>query len=257
MDHIFLSDVHLGAFPDEENLKIESDLIELVNYCEENKIQIHILGDLFDYWMEYPNYVPELGKMLLDSLARFNKNVHPITYILGNHDNWTRGYFDELGFNTRDDYFELILDGKLLFLHHGDGLAGPEYNFPRPLFHQIIRSKWFIKLYQFIFPPEAGLDLMKRFSTISKNSPDIEPQQLNQWTKSFLMNSKYDFVICGHDHIARKETFPFGTYINSGTFFEDRTVVYYTNGNPKLVTWSADDKKLIPSNKTFENENIL
>lgn len=60
--YLFLSDAHLGGFSKEKNRKIEEDLIELVDYCLEQQIQIAVLGDLFDYWMEYPGSIPALGK---------------------------------------------------------------------------------------------------------------------------------------------------------------------------------------------------
>ena len=54
---IFISDVHLGAFDKAKEAEVENDLITLINYCCAHKIKIYILGDLFDYWMEYPMYL--------------------------------------------------------------------------------------------------------------------------------------------------------------------------------------------------------
>ncbi|HBQ60690.1 MAG TPA: UDP-2,3-diacylglucosamine diphosphatase, partial [Balneolaceae bacterium] len=58
--HIFLSDVHLGAFSAKTNKQIEEDLLALIEYCKQRHIELHILGDLFDYWMEFPEkgFVP-------------------------------------------------------------------------------------------------------------------------------------------------------------------------------------------------------
>jgi len=64
MQHIFLSDVHLGALRPDQNEKLENELIELIRHCSENGIKIHVLGDLFDYWMEFPEYTPPLGNKL-------------------------------------------------------------------------------------------------------------------------------------------------------------------------------------------------
>jgi len=65
-----------------------------------------------------------------------------------------------------------------------------------------------------------------------------------------LKESDYDYVICGHDHLPRVETFSFGTYINLGTFFKDKTVALYTNKGIELVRWNADDRR-------FDNLNYL
>jgi UDP-2,3-diacylglucosamine hydrolase len=251
MDHLFVSDVHLGAFSHEENFQIENDLISLIYFCIENNIQLHLLGDLFDYWMEYPDHHPKLGENLLSVFEKYNRDIAPITYILGNHDNWTRGYFDDIGFITKTDYAHLNLHNRHIFLHHGDGISDPDFNLKRPLVHRILRNPYFVKFYQTIFPPEAGLDLMKRFSRMSKESFKFEPELLNSWSESFLKKSEFDVVISGHDHIPRIETFSHGLYINTGTFFEHRSVVYYTNGSFKLVTWDAEGYHLKPLGSTF------
>lgn len=54
---LFISDVHLGAFDKATEKEIEDELIALINHCCEQKIKIYILGDLFDYWMEYPKKI--------------------------------------------------------------------------------------------------------------------------------------------------------------------------------------------------------
>jgi UDP-2,3-diacylglucosamine hydrolase len=258
MNHIFLSDVHLGAFPEAVDKKIESDLIALLDYCTKHDIQLHILGDLFDYWMEYPGYKPKIGKSMLDAFERFNKNKFPVTYILGNHDNWTQGYFEnQIGFRINEDYYGLTVDNIHFFLHHGDGLSDPTMKLPRPHFHKLLRSKWFTTLFQIIFPPDAGLHLMKTFSGMGRENIRIEPKRLDNWSESFLERSIFNVVISGHDHIPRVETFSFGTYINLGTFCHHRIVAHYTNGRIKLVTWSAEKNKLVPLNTPYGKETIL
>ncbi|NIU01308.1 MAG: hypothetical protein GWN62_08805, partial [Aliifodinibius sp.] len=95
---LFISDVHLGGFSDNKNERIESELIQLINYCQRNDIHLAVLGDLFDYWMEYPDFVPNLGRKLLDRFESFNKELGPTLYITGNHDNWTRNHLEDRGF---------------------------------------------------------------------------------------------------------------------------------------------------------------
>ena len=63
-EHLFISDIHIGAFNNSVEEQIENDLIDLVNYAIDRNAQIYILGDLFDYWMEFTNskYIPPLEK---------------------------------------------------------------------------------------------------------------------------------------------------------------------------------------------------
>ncbi|MEX0905293.1 MAG: metallophosphoesterase [Balneolaceae bacterium] len=246
MQHVFVSDVHLGAFSKKTEKQIEQDLISLIDYCEKNHAQLHILGDLFDYWMEYPGYAPELGEELLERFEAYNRNNGGATFITGNHDNWTFGYFEEKGFNVSHDFADTTIGSQRVFMHHGDGFREGMFNLHRPFFHRLLRNKKFIKLYQSILPADAGIHLMKTFSSLVRNEDYLNPRRLDSWAESFLENYPYDIVLCGHDHIPRLETFSFGTYINLGTFFNHRSVAVYTNGEFDLVTWDGDAKQFKP-----------
>lgn len=130
--HLFISDVHLGAFSATTNQQIEGDLIALIEHCKEERIEINILGDLFDYWMEYPEkgFVPDLGKKVLDAFEEYNNTVSPALFITGNHDNWTFGHFKERGFDLESNFRLKEIDGKRLLLLHGDGVAAAKIDFP-------------------------------------------------------------------------------------------------------------------------------
>jgi UDP-2,3-diacylglucosamine pyrophosphatase LpxH len=246
MSHLFLSDVHIGAFEDDVDHIVQRDLISLIQHCAARNIQIHILGDLFDYWMEYPSWRPRLGQEVLDSLRWYVQKVAPVNYITGNHDNWTNGYFDELGFNVSNEFFDITLNDKRLFLHHGDGLKDSNYNLPRPLMHRLLRNKMFVKLYQSVLPPKTGMRVMKAFSDYSKRRAYCDPSVLDVWADNFLKATEYNIVISGHDHQPRVLNFDHGRYINLGTFFNDRTVALYNNGGLELVVWNAAQKTLYP-----------
>lgn len=252
MSHLFLSDVHIGAFDKDVDHIIQRDLISLINHCADQNINIHILGDLFDYWMEYPSWRPALGQDVLKALHKFAQKVAPVNYITGNHDNWTNGYFKGLGFNVSNEFFDLSLYGKRLFLHHGDGLKDLSYGLPRPFMHRLLRNKMFVKMYQSILPPKSGMRVMKAFSDYSKRRAYCDPSILDSWAENFLAASNYDIVISGHDHQPRVLNFTHGTYINLGTFFNDRSVAIYNNGTLELVVWNATRKTLSP----FKNRYI-
>jgi UDP-2,3-diacylglucosamine pyrophosphatase LpxH len=246
--HIFLSDVHLGAFDDKTNEKIENDLLSLIEYCSENKIRISILGDLFDYWMEYPGKVPKLGEKVLNTLSDFNRSVEPILYITGNHDNWTRDFFEKLGFDMESDFRIVSISDKKILLHHGDGFNDENLGLPRPLFHRILRNKTFVNVYQKVLPFRAGIGLMKFFSNMNRRFSKPDKTSLDNWSETVLKNNDIHMVLCGHDHLPRTETFDFGTYINLGTFFHHRSLVLYTENQFQLVTWSGTTKTFTPFN---------
>ena len=242
MRHLFLSDAHIGAFSDQQNNQLEQEICQITDWCLREDIQLHILGDLFDYWMEYKNFTPQLGKNVLNCIERYNRQIAPATYITGNHDNWTRGYFTEKGFSVHKNYSTLETENHSIFLHHGDGLDNPEFKLKRPALHRLLRNKTFVKLYQFLFPPQTGLKLMKHFSAFSRKRCKENTEPLDKWSEWFLKNHPYNLVICGHDHIPRIKRYSFGTYVNLGTFFDDKTALLYTNDSFTIVRWNGEKK---------------
>src|SRR5699024_711245 len=250
---LFVSDVHLGGFSKAENDRIEAELLQLINYCQRNEIQLAILGDLFDYWMEYPHFIPTLGRRLLDRFEEYNRALGPTLYITGNHDNWTRGHLADRGFFIEEESLKLSLGDRNLLLLHGDGLKEPAYGLARPRMHQLLRSSSFIRLYQRIFPPRAGLQMMKYFSRLNR-WPDRQSgdgTKLDGWAKQQLSGSKTDLIIAGHDHIPRRKHFAFGCYINLGTFCTHRTMAYYNKSSFEIVSWKPETQSLQPFDSTI------
>lgn len=247
-EHLFLSDVHLGAFSEQKEKEIEANLISLIDYSIKKKANLYVLGDLFDYWMEYPQkkFIPNIGNQVVEKFSEYNRLVKPVIYVTGNHDNWTFGYFSEQGFDVEPSYRILDIDLKKVLIMHGDGKFGERDDFFRPAFHLLLRNPIFVKLFQKIFPPSIGLGIMKNFSNLTRKRNHINPEPLNSHAGKILKKNDLDFVLCGHDHIPRVETFTDGTYINLGTFFKHHTLVRYINNEFKLVTWQSKSKEFVP-----------
>jgi len=248
---LFLSDVHLGGFSEDKNRQIERELIHLIDFCEANDVKIYVLGDLFDYWMEYPGpgrkRHPDLGRELRERFRTYNARFGPTLYITGNHDNWTRDYFAGIGFTVERDYRIVTVNGKRVLLLHGDGTIGPEGSVHRPLMHRLLRNAQFVRAFQTLFPPKAGWYIMRKFSELNRylgehGNTDLTP--LNRWAEKKLKESDTDIILCGHDHVSRVFEFPFGTYINIGNFYKDRSVAVYNKNGFKLVLWDDANRKL-------------
>lgn len=238
MGQLFLSDAHLGALPDHLNDQVENRLIRIIDYCESNRIQIHVLGDLMDYWMEFPDYTPNIGKRVLNRFREFHNVISPGFYITGNHDNWTYGYFEKIGFRVEHEYVKLNLDGKRILILHGDGLNDPEMNLPRPFFHRVLRNPLFISFFQTLFNGEAGNHLMKTFSKYTRSSSDLQIDKLSKWAQNLLNDQSFDYILTGHDHVPRVETYSAGSYINTGAFYLQDTAALYNNESIDLVIWN-------------------
>lgn len=245
---LFISDIHLGGFSDNENARIKSELLQLLKYCRRNNIRIIIAGDFFDYWMAYPNAVPQLGKEVLNHFQDYNTSVGGTPFITGNHDHWTRNHLSEQGFDITHNSIECSIDNKKLMILHGDGLTDVNLQLPYPWLHSFLHHPTFVQWYQKIFPPKIGITIMKYFSRFTRliDSEDEvkKAQTLNNWAKKILKNSDIDIILCGHDHIPRTKHFTFGTYINLGTFYAHQTVALYDNDKLSLMRWNPQSQSL-------------
>ncbi len=240
-EHLFISDAHLGAHPPQKELEVEQSLIKLIEYATERKARLYILGDLFDFWMEFPNsdFVPSIGKPVLNAFEKYHQKVGASLFITGNHDNWTLGYFESLGFDVEPTFRILELFDKKVYLMHGDGLWQQNQTLKRPLMHRILRSALFLSLYQNVFSNTMALKLMQRFSNTTRKIDRRDPAPLNENAKLILDHTKADIVFTGHDHIPRVETFNSGLYINLGTFFHHCTLVRGFEHTFELVQWDS------------------
>lgn len=247
-DLVFLSDVHLGGFDDATNTTIESDVVSLIDFCRKSSLKLFILGDLFDYWMEYRGYAPPIGKKTLAAFEKYNE-AQKTLYITGNHDNWTGPRIENAGFDVEHEYRILDIGNAKVMLLHGDGLKDASYSLERPLLNRTLRNKWFLNMYQTLLPPAAGIWLMRRFSGFSKKKSKGDKNcslTMQRWALEQLKKPNLDVIICGHFHKSRFIKNSDGLYINLGNFYKHRTVGIYTKKSFSLVTWDGENRTFVP-----------
>lgn len=240
-EHLFISDAHLGAHSPQKELEVERSLIKLIEYATEKEARLYVLGDLFDYWMEFPNsdFIPAVGKSVLNAFEKYHQKIGPSLFITGNHDNWTLGHFESVGFDVEPNFRILELFDKKIHLMHGDGLWQQNQILKRPLMHQILRSSLFLSVYQRVFSNNSALSIMQSFSNTTRKIDRRDPNPLNENARLILLETETDIVLSGHDHIPRVETFNSGLYINLGTFFHHSTLVRGFDHSFDLVQWDA------------------
>ncbi len=246
--HLFLVDVHLGAFDPDKESTILKHFCGIIDYAIQHKCRLYLLGDIFDYWMEYPkqNFVPGFGSRILEKLRLYNESIEPALFITGNHDNWDYGHFKTLGFDVERDCRIVSIGQKRLLLMHGDGELDENLIMSRPLFHRLLRNHTFVRLYQAVFPPETGNSIMKWFSNFTRKRNHIAPKPINEQAAFLLERDDIDVVITGHDHVARIGTFDGGLYLNPGPFYEHFSLIRYNEGEFNFVSWDAEIKDFVP-----------
>ena len=263
--HIFLADVHLGSatIPTSE---VQTSLLTLFQWAKKHSASVFILGDLFDYWMEFTQKnitpesrlkskasIPSFGQEIVAALAAYNSSDNAIHYVLGNHDYWDDGLFEQLGCHTSPEGFYISLDEHKIALLHGDGLPSTRTktnvarlnHLERPLLHTILRSKTFLYLFRKLFTPTTAWNIMRLFSSYNRNKKDQPVEIMDTKLTRFINTTDVDVVIAGHDHIARKVKTTKGHYYNTGPFFNNMQLLVYSSGNFFHANWNAKNQAFI------------
>ena len=158
----FASDQHFGLPNHVDSLIREKKFIAWLDEIKLDAEAIFLLGDLFDFWMEYKKVVPKGFVRVLGKLAEISDSGIPIHFFIGNHDLWMRDYFEkELNIPVYNKPTEFTFNNKLFLIGHGDGLGPGDKGYKRmkKVFTNPI-SKWF---YRWLHP-DIGVALAQNLS---------------------------------------------------------------------------------------------
>ncbi len=221
----FFSDVHLGAEPKALEAAREARLHDFLNSLPGRAASLFIVGDLFDFWFEYRTAIPRRVFATLAVLQHLRDRGIEITYLNGNHDFWLGRFLsEELGIRTRHGALSLELQGRRLWLHHGDGLAAGDHGYR--MLRQVLRHPVSIALYQWLHP-DLGIPLAHWFSNRSRVAQGDRPLEADRlWTQIAAPRfaEGYDAVVIGHFHHAyerrdgSREFFVLGDWIRHFTY---------------------------------------
>lgn len=239
----FLSDIHLGidvkSCPNRER-----DLIHFLEQITPKAEKLFLVGDVFDFWVEYDYAIrPDLFNILytLRSMVLQGVEIH---YIAGNHD-FALGTFlhDTIGITVHQDPIDVTIQGKRLYLVHGDGVLPHDhaYRFLRT----ILRNPLCQKIYKLLHP-NIGIPLAHKFSGTSRHirKSYISEMRQREYFSTFykiLHKKKYDAVVFGHTHTAIIRHFNNKTYCNIGEWMKTYSYVTLESGVLQLWRYSPTE----------------
>ena len=219
----FLSDAHLGSLAIEKGWAHQKKLIDMLEEMSKDAASIYMLGDMFDFWMEYfihdkrkHQYAPFFKE--LRKLSKQGIHVHIFT---GNHDLWTFGGMAQLSY--AEIHYEpctILRYGKAIYLAHGDGLLPSNWEslYPKDVkkkikrfmrLKDIFRSP-FLQFYFRCLPPSWGNKFgyewakRSRLKEIAKPCPykGEDKEELVLFAKEQEKQHNHrDYYIFGHRHI--------------------------------------------------------
>lgn len=239
--YYFISDVHLGLeSKGKEKLK-QKVLLKFFDDIKSDAKELFIVGDLFDYWIEYKHVVPKGHYRVLSKIDELVESGVKITYLAGNHDFWRGDYFkEEFGIDVSDKPIERTIEGKKFFIHHGDGLAYNDTGYK--VLKKILRNKG-SQFFYGLLHPDIGISLAKRTSHKSRGFTSKKDYTEKDGMRDYAQikcEEGFDYVLMGHRHLPAKissEKFPGRFYINLGDWIFNFTYGVFKNGNMSLVRY--------------------
>jgi UDP-2,3-diacylglucosamine hydrolase len=248
----FISDAHLGSLAMPAPKEQEKHLCRFLDEIKPQAESIFILGDLFDFWFEYKNVVPKGYTRLLGKLSELTDMGIAVHLFTGNHDIWCKDYLArECGITIHYRPEVLEIEGKKIFLAHGDGLGDRDRKFLilRSIFHNRF-CQW---LFRWLHPDMGmsfGLHWAKHSRLKHQSSPENpqggDPPYLGEdkeplvgFAKEFIrQHPSIDFFIFGHRHIEldlmlthQKRLLILGDWITQFTYAE------FSNGQISLKNY--------------------
>ncbi|MEK7250049.1 MAG: UDP-2,3-diacylglucosamine diphosphatase [Bacteroidota bacterium] len=238
----FISDVHLGLGTKEQEKAKENRLLGFLRGIFSTVETLFIVGDLFDFWFEYKTVIPKGFHRTLAVLQEFTDAGKPIHYLAGNHDFWMNNFFaEELGIHLHLEPFEITIQEKRIYMHHGDGLADNDLGYK--LIKPVLRNKFNVWMYRWLHP-DLGVRLAKGSSRTSREYTahkdyGEEEGMIREATKK--IHGGCDIVIMGHRHKPNVVKIDNGTYVNLGDWIAYNTYAELSNGVIELKTWKSND----------------
>ena len=236
----FSSDNHLGAPNYSDSLIREKLFISWLDKIKTDAQVIFLLGDLFDFWFEYYKSVPKGFTRVLGKLAELSDSGIKIYFFVGNHDYWTRDYFQkEIGMEVLKKPTEFKINNKLFFIGHGDGLGPGDFKYK--FLKRIFRNTLFIFLFRINYP-WFGITLGNFFSRKNKilsgnniKFKSKENEMLYHFCKKKLNVKHYDFFVFGHRHLPLKiELGNNSYYFNTGDWINHYSFLHFKDDSLQL-----------------------
>ncbi len=241
--YYFISDVHLGYGPREEDRARERKLVRLLDdillQAQAGTVGgLFVVGDLFDSWFEFASVIPRRHIRTIAALARIAEFA-PVEYLMGNHDFGHQNYFEkELSIPVHRGDIERVLLGKRFFISHGDGKAAHDTGYL--ILRRILRNPLLQTGYRLVHP-DLGIRFAEWISGRSRSYTDArdalkKADGLRAFAEEKISNGSADFVVMGHRHTPQQIEFKHGTYINLGDWIHSYTYGVFDEAGFRILS---------------------
>lgn len=239
----FISDVHLKLSVDQAEEARRKKLYRLLDKICETGGTCFFVGDLFDFYFEYPDVIPKAYADFYEKASNMKRRGVQLHFQTGNHDHWFQDFLENNIMNkVYTDDVDIIVDGKRFFITHGDGILSWDHGYR--ILKKIIRSKFFITIFRWIHPTIA-YKIAKFISRSGKE--DMHEAEFNKDVKIELQNfaktqfkNGFDYMISGHYHLGEIYNLDQGKLAVLGDWFHRPSYAKYDGKDLSLLQWEEN-----------------
>lgn len=236
----FIADSHLDSESEDAERAKTDDLVALLEHLRSRASDLYLVGDIFDFWFEYPYPSEPRYERTLSALAQLTRAGTRIHFAGGNHDYWAGGKLQSLsGASVHRGPIEVTHFGRRLFVAHGDGLPKGDWGY-RAL-KSVIRNPLAIAGFSLI-PPRLGAAVARWASGLS----DVTEERISRAMPPMLdflrgkLDQGFDGVVVGHVHRQTIREWEVGTGVVIGDWKTNRSVVELGPSGFRALRWDGE-----------------
>lgn len=236
----FFSDAHLTTFDSAVDRARNRQLDGFLAHVRESASRLYILGDLFDFWFRYRHAMPAGYVWLYRRLLDIRDAGIPTVFLAGNHDYWCMEFLaEEFGFETHAGPVSVTLQGRRLWLAHGDGLVARDW--PYRALRRVLRNRWCIAAYRLVHP-DVGIPLAHGSSTSSRHYTEQRDPAVDAYRTQVVqpkLEAGYDAVLLGHVHVPTHARMGTGEFLFLGDWIRHYTFATLAEGRFTHWRWTG------------------
>ena len=239
----FISDIHLKLTLDKEEENRRQNLYRLLDKICETGGTCFFVGDLFDFYFEYPDVIPKAYVDFYEKASHMKKSGVDIHFKTGNHDYWFLDFLEQnIMTKVYTDDIDVMVNGKRFFITHGDGILSWDHGYR--VLKKVIRSKLFITLFRWIHPTIAYkiAKFISRSGTEDMHGADFNKDVKNElqiFAKEQFDNG-FDYMISGHYHLGEIYNLDKGKLAVLGDWFHRPSYAKFDGEDLSMNLWKEN-----------------
>ncbi|MCP4292871.1 MAG: hypothetical protein GY780_13685 [bacterium] len=239
---IFVADSHFHIQPDAAEQHRIAQFCQLMQMSEKVD-HLFLLGDIFDFWFDYPHFRLRGYDGILAALDRVRDAGTTVHFVGGNHDIWAAKFLSQrYGSNKTGDPFTISLGKRSIKVCHGDGLLG--FDWAYNTFRAIVRTQLGIVLAKSMHP-EILFAFSVWLSGKSRGANRDEALQIEQKAQNWIESCKeidWDLMVMGHVHYQFEVTSGKQTLTALAGWFDRLGYGVLQDGEFKMLDFEKDGR---------------